>query len=417
VILVGAAVLCTLVPGVLEAQADSPLPTLSDLGIGYMSAGGAVQLSFSGSLDLEGYAPGSQPPWLIPDTEPFATGRLRLFSDLFLGDSWFVTAELRVDGGEAPTRGRVDARLEQFFLRWTPSTPLFGIQVGKFVSPFGSYPSRHHTPADPLIRPPIMYEFRTMVSAEEVPGNSAQFLQWRDELAEEFRPIGAPPVWGAPYQWGGMAFGAVGPLDYRVAVVNSAPSSEPWEWALEPHFLDRPSFVAGAGWRFAPWLRAELWHNRGPYLQEEVRGSFPGDAGPWDYDQILWGGEVVFQRGHTTVRGEVLHDTWEVPNVEQDVLDVSYSVEWHRKFGPDWFAAARFGGIEFNRIRFSGTRYDGTFAEGEGSWDFPVRRLQVGGGWRALMNAGIRAEYAWNWSLGPLDPMGDLLSIQLWWHF
>jgi hypothetical protein len=199
--------------------------------------------------------------------------------------------------------------------------------------------------------------------------------------------------------------------------MNSAPSSEPEEWGIRANPMDRPSFVAALGWRFAPSFRLEGWYNRGPYLQEEPLGVLPGATGASDYLQTLRGGEATFQRGYTTIRAEVVHDVWEVPNVSEDVVDVSYSLEAQRKLGPSWYVAGRYSGMEFNRFPYQGIQYDGTFVQGEDRWDYPVRRLQLGAGWRLLANAELRGEYAWNRSTGPVDPMGDLLSLQLWWAF
>lgn len=413
-----AALWLSLGPHGVQGQDGSPFPTLSDLGLGYRSEGGLVELSLSGRLDLEAYAPGSEPPWLIPDTDPFATGRLRLFTDLFVGEAWYLTAELRADGGEAPRAGHFEARVEQLFLRWTPEAVPMALQVGRFASPFGSYPTRHHSVADPFIRPPLHYDFRTMVSGAELPGNSTQFMQWKDpELVPHFRPIGAPPIWGSPYQWGAMVMGAVGRLNYRAAVLNSAPSSEPEAWGWKANPMDAPSLVAAVGWRFLPSLRAEAWVNRGPYLEKDPLGTLPGEAEISDYTQLLRGGEVTYQRGYTTLRAELVHDVWEVPNVSEDVVDISYSLEAHRKLGPSWFVAGRFGAMEFNEFPFQGIQYDGTFVEGRDRWDDPVRRLQLAGGWRIYQNVEVRAEYAWNWATGPVDPMGDLFSMQLWWAF
>lgn len=411
-----AAALIALAPCAAHAQDGPALPTLESIGLGgWSTPNGFLQLALSGRADIEAYMPGADPAWLIQSTDPFVTPRIRFFTDLFVGATGYATAELRADGGEAPAAGRLEGRLEQAFVRWAPFDFL-AVQAGKFASPFGSYPSRHHTDADWFIRPPVMYEYRTMVSSQEAPLNEARFVAWKDD-PEQFRPIGAPPVWAAPYQWGGMAFGVFRDLSWRAAYVNSAPSSEPEEWEWNGGEFDRGNWIGALGWRFAPWVRVEASYNQGPYLQRAVRGPIPTGWDLADYDQFLWGLEALFELAHTQVRAEAFHDRWVVPNVADDPIDISWSVEARQKLHPDLFVAARLGQIRFNEIDYRGIDYDGVLVEGRDRWDYNARRFQVAFGYRLARNAEVRAEFMSNATEGPLDPDDDLFSIQLWWAF
>ena len=404
-------------PVAAPASAQS-LPTLSDLGLEWISPEGTVQLGLSGRLDLEAYAPtGSHEPWnapwIIPATDPFFAGRVRLFGDMFLGSHLFVSTELRVDRGEEPRPGPWDARLDQLFVRLGPVGGVF-LQAGKFVSPFAGYPQRHHTDRDPFIRPPLPYEYRTMVSAEVIPTNSAEFADWKLD-PEQFRPIGAPPVWGAPYQWGAMLMGRAGEVDFKAAVMNSAPSSEPeeWEWSTNP--MDRPSVVLGLGYRFSPGFRADVGYNSGPYLTDRPLGPFPAGQGPADYRQIMLWARAVVESGRTVVRVEGLHDRWQVPNVPQDPVDVSFSAEVEQTLTAGFYVAGRLGAVLFNSIDASGLSYVGSSYTNE-QWDYNAYRLQAAAGYRIARNLGARAEYAINWTAAPTGS-ADLLSIQLWWQY
>jgi hypothetical protein len=136
----------------------------------------------------------------------FLAPRLRLFTDLFAGDHLYGLVELRGDRGDAPVAGAWDARVEQAFLRVGTASGSVAVQAGRFASPFGSYPLRHLTPQDPFIRPPLIYDSRTVMCAGIAPGSLQGFLTWRDR-PDEFRHLGAPPIWGVPYQWGVMASG------------------------------------------------------------------------------------------------------------------------------------------------------------------------------------------------------------------
>lgn len=406
-------------PAPAAAQA---LPTLRDAGLEWISEDGAVQLGLSGRMDLEGYLPGDSPPWIIPETSAFVAGRARLFADLFAGRYVQSSVELRVDRGEEPRAGPLEARMDQAFVRLGPlsagSTVAASVQLGKFVSAFGGWAQRHHTTRDPFVRPPIMYDHRTMVIAGIAPGSTAGFVAWKDDIPRDFRPIGAPPMWGAPYQWGAMLMGGGGPLAFRAAAMNSAPSSEPEAWAWDADRLRRPSWVAHLGYQLSPALRLGGSYNRGPYLETPVEGALNAGREEADYVQELFGVEAVIARGGLTLRGEALADRWEVPNVPEDAWDLSYYVEGQYDVAAGAYVAARWGAIWFNELGEG----DGGSALYGGSddlrWDYNVRRLQLAAGYRVARDVGVQAEYMLNGSDDPAeDSAGSLLSLQLWWQY
>ena len=408
----GAALLAALLAGAgdLRAQLIGELPTLERVYIS--SASGSFQLGFSGRLDLEGYLPQDDPAWIIPATEPFLAPRLRLFADGFLGDHVQTTAELRVDRGEEPTADDIEVRIEQVFVRLMHAAGV-AVQAGKFVSPFAGYPQRHHTEGDPLIRPPLSYDYRTVLEASRAPGSAVALLAWKDKPAEH-RPRGSPIVWGTPYQWGAMATMAVGRVSGRAALMNSVPSSGPEEWGLEGGF-DAPAVVVNVGAQLTPALRLEASHSRGPWLDEGV-GGLPPLAGAEDFAQHIWAAEAAFALGRTKLRAEIFHDSWEVPNVSDDAVDISWYVEGEQVVATGFALAARYGRIHFMELE-SGPG-DPAYGSGDSArWDYGVSRLQLGAGYRVARNAGVRAEATLNGSASPQTLRDNLFSLQLWWEF
>jgi hypothetical protein len=384
-------------------------PTLVGLGAAWSSANGGVQLNLSGRLLLEGYFPDDHPAWLINETEAFAAGELSLFSDLFLGEHLLVVNELRLDRGETPTADEWDPRIEQLFLRYTPWLEHQAyLQLGRFVSPFGAYPQRHDTPADPFIRPPLPYEFRTMICPSLAPGSNDGFIYWRD-VPERFRSMGAPVIWNSPYQIGAMVAAAGGPVSARLAMMNSAPSSPPDDWNYVPGDHYDPSWVAHLSYRVLPELSVGVSYNIGPYSETEIEETLPEGTSINDFDQEIWGFELNFTSGWTELRGEVFLDRWEVPNVIDDPEDVSYYLELKRKLSTSVWVAARYGGIHFRRIAESDGELD--------LWDYDVQRWQVAVGYRINRAMEVRAEMMWNDIDSPVEEVGDLLSLQLRWAF
>ncbi|MBI4408998.1 MAG: adenylate/guanylate cyclase domain-containing protein [Gemmatimonadetes bacterium] len=407
---IATALVTLLVP--VQASAQLPLdpPTLAERGIRYVSASGFLEIVPSGRLDLEGYFPQESPPWLIPVQGSFVAPRLRLIVELFAGEHVAGFAELRGDRGEEPSSGRLQARVEQAFVRVTPWRGReLHLQAGKFVTPFGDYAQRHHTVFDPLIRPPLPHDYRTMVCGPLAPGSVDGFLGWKNKVPMDFRPLGAPVVWGVPYQFGALAFGKAGRLSFRVAALSSAPSSEPEEWDPRLDQERNPSVVAHLGWQPLPELALGASYSQGPFMSEELKAPLPAGTSVDDFDQVLWGFHAAFQRGSAQLRGELFLDDWHVANVPQEVRDVSYYLEAVLTLAPGLYTAARYSAIHFNEL----TRSDGR----REPWDYDIRRWQLGAGYRLARNLGVRAEYAWNRALGPVDPRDDLASVQAWWLF
>ncbi len=403
------------------AAGAQSLPTLRELGLEWISADGAVQLGLSGRMDLEAYVPGDAPPWIIPETEPFVAGRARLIADLFVGRWVFSSVELRVDRGEEPKAGPLDARIDQAFVRLGPVGPV-SAQLGKFVSPFGGWPQRHHTERDPFVRPPLMYDHRTMICPAIAPATTAGFVDWKDDIPMDFRPLGAPPVWGAPYQWGAMLLGERGRVRYRLAAMNSAPSSEPEAWGWDPDRFQHPSWVAHLAAQLSPELGVGASYNRGPYVEPLERGELDAGAMRTDYVQELFALEATYARGGIVLRGEAMADRWEVPNVPEDAWDFSYYVEAQYDVVAGGYLAARWGEIRFNELEGqAGAGYGvGVYERPsyDPRWDYDARRLQLAGGYRLSRTVGVQGEYAFNDIDDPAgDAVGDLFSVQIWWRY
>lgn len=397
--------------GSLHAQADG-LPTLEGLGFRYSSASGAVQLVLSGRLGVQGYVPEDEPTWLIATTTPFAAVRAQLFADLFIGNRVYGLVELRADRGHVPSDEPLQARIEQVFLRLRPSvTQRITLQAGKFASPFGAYAARHHTESDPLIRPPLPYDQRTLVSSRFVPRGLDGFLEWKDAVSER-RPRGAPVVWDVPYPWGALATAGLGPFGARLAVLGSAPSGGPESWELSARRFRHPSIMAGVAYQIVPDLSAGVAWSRGPYLEPLTGGTLPAGSEISDFVQETAAVDAAYSRGRTSVRAELFFNRWDVPNLSEDPLDVSFYIEGVTRFFVGVFIAARYGEIRFNRMG------EGTTAARAGErWDLNQRRLQLGGGYRLVHNAELRAEYLVNQTTGMVDPRDNLLSLQFSWDF
>ena len=404
-VLAGALLLCA---GALPAPAAAQAwPTLQELGLAYVSPSGALQVSWSGRLDVEALRFTGRNAGLAEGEGSLLAPRARLFTDVFLGDAVYGLVELRADRGEAPVAGKWDARVEQAFLRLNSAGGGLSVQAGRFASPFGSYPLRHLSEADPFVRPPLPYDYRTMMCASIAPPNTERLLAWRDDPAT-FRDIGAPPVWEVPYQWGVMLAGVRDVLSYRFAVMNSAPSSPPEAWGFDVERFRHPSVVAGLGVRVTPSLSLGASWDRGPWLEPLKKGSLPVGRTRWDYVQEIASVDLSWARGPVVARAEVLHDRWQVPNVGDDPVEWGYSLEVQTDLSAGLSAAVRAGFLDFRPLENgAATR----------NWDFDAARYEASLAYRLARNAGILASVAFNDQHAAIDPADDLLALRLWWAF
>ena len=426
-------------PSLASAQGGD-WPTLSGAGVEYISGSGFLQVSLSGQLDYEAFHvndswngllrhSASQAP--VPEETlsclachegtAFAgpggrlgAHRLRVFADVFLGDHVYTLMEVRSDRGAAPTDGPTQTRIEQAFVRLTAGTGSAGLQLGRFASPFGSYPLRHLTVVDPFLRPPLAYDYRTTMSTTLAPVSAPQLVNWRS-APHFFRAAGAPPVWEVPYQWGAMLFGSVGPLDLRLAAMNSAPSSAPAAWAFEWSRLDHPSVVAGARAKLGPSLELGMSYNRGPWMERlVVENPEPGFVPPslYDFDQELVSADFSFAQGPMMLRGEVIRDQWDVPNLEAHPTEVSYSLELQWDLWAGVSAATRVGYLDFRPLE--GDAGLGYQAE---DWDYDVYRYEGSLGYRLARNAGILVSAYRQIQRTGEDGDTHLIGARMWWAF
>lgn len=369
---------------------------------------GPLQIQPSARIDLLGFAPQQQPAWMVSDSSAFLATRSSAYFDIFAGRHLYSLVELRADRGETPSSGNLQVRVEQAFVRWTPFTKSdASLQVGRFVSPFGNYPQRHHSSSDPLIRPPLAYDYRTMICGEIVAPTRDDFIDWKD-APSFWRPIGLPPIWAAPYQLGAMLIGSYKRASYRLALMNGAPSAEPNVWNYLPKRFSDMSYVANVGMQITPELRVGASYSDGPYMAPGIDSVLPAGKTSADYYQRLMGIEASATRGFLELRGEYLHDIWEVPNVEgEDAIDDSWYIESKVKLGVGAFVSARLNGIHFNELTYQ----NGTHSP----WDYDVHRLQLGAGYRVSQPLELRAEWMLNRTAGPADPKDNLFVVQASW--
>jgi hypothetical protein len=205
-----------------------------------------------------------------------------------------------------------------------------------------------------------------------------------------------------------MVSGARGALGYRIALMNSAPSSAPSAWGWSAERMRHPSMVAGITAALTPELAVAASYNRGPWLEEPTRGTIPAGRDRWDYLQTLMSIEMTWARGPVMVRTEAVHDRWEVPNMPQAPVELAGSVEVQADLAAGLFAGVRAGLLDFRPVELP---------TGARDWDYDVERYEASLGYRLDRNAGILASWASQPGRSALEGRAGLLALRLWWAF
>ena len=383
-------------------QAQEWLDRLDDT-LSLRSRNGVFQARLSGLFDLEGYYVDQRPPGLLYPTQSFANYRTRFFIDATAGKHFYAFLQARLDRGFDPGETDFEARLDEYFLRWTPlDDRRVNLQVGKFATVVGNWVSRHYSWDNPLITAPLPYQNLTTVSDGDIPASPAAFLARRSlpEMKDPWLPV----IWGPVYATGAELFGSLGKFDYAVDIKNAAISSNPYSWGPGNTGWQYPAFSARFGYRpNAAWEHAVSF-SYGPYLSSEAQDELPSGSSLEDYSQITLNYNASYAWHRWQFWGEVFLTRFQVPNVgNANVL--SYYVEAKYKITAGLYAAAR-----WNQQIF------GTIANGLGgsqTWDNDIACIDLALGYRFTRHLQTKIQYSFGHREGSLQQGEQLVAAQV----
>ena len=130
---------------------------------------------------------------------------------------------------------------------------------------------------------------------------------------------------------------------------------------------------------------------RGAFVSLAAARAALDDDRAGDFTQTLWGGDVEYSRDYYLVRMESVVSTWTIPisgaSIEVPLRAFTTSVEGRYKIRPGLYAAARVDHLGFSEI-------DGS--AGLRTWEAPVTRLEVGGGYSIQRNLVLKLAYQHN---------------------
>src|SRR5262249_14175217 len=130
----------------------------------------------------------------------------------------------------------------------------------------------------------------------------------------------------------------------------------------------------------------------GPFVTSAAAEAAVGYASSTDFTQTAWGTDVEYSRDYYLIRFQSIWSAWRVPQLGVPVIDLplralATSVEGRYKLRPGLYVAARVDHLGFSEV--VGTQRTAT-------WDAPVTRAEVGGGYSIQRNLVVKLALQYN---------------------
>jgi hypothetical protein len=331
--------------------------------------------------------------------------RLDLSASVKAGDHLTLLGEVRSDNLGRPRPYALYARIRP----WT--TRALDIQAGRIPPTFGAFAHRTYAWDNPLIGYPLAYQYLTSLRPDSLPANADDLLRMRGRGWLSHFSIGnVAPEQGMPLvsvlRWDtGVQVHAASDLAEATASVTAGTLSSPTfhndtggqQFAGRLALHPVAGLVLGASAAHGPWVS-----------QSALRGVL-GNGRSSDFAQTAWGGDVEYSRDYYLVRVETVFSQWTVPSVDAPFISeplgaLATSVEGRYKITAGLYAAARLDHLGFSEV---------TGSAGRATWEAPVSRIEVGGGYSIQRNLVFKLSYQHNSRDTARVPLLNLVAAQL----
>jgi hypothetical protein len=323
-----------------------------------------------------------------------------------LSDRFSVVAELRSENFEYVTPFALYARI-----RPLPDKRI-DVQIGRIPPTFGSFSRRAYGQGNPLIGYPLAYQYLTSLRADSTPADVDELLRNRGRgwlstfsIGNQVPDRGVPLVSAFTWDTGVQVSTSWNIVTTTVAVTNGTASS--------PRVSDdnggkqiavRASATPVTGLTVGGSLA------RGEFLSRRVRAMLADDGR--SYDQRAAEIDVEYSRDHWLARAETVMSEWTVPigtfGSAATLRAVATAIEGRYTVAPGWYGAARVEHLGFNRV---------ASATQNGTWEAPLTRVEVGGGYYLQRNVIIKSSLQFNRRDGGRVTSATLLAGQLLYWF
>lgn len=325
---------------------EDPLDALANA-LTFSSPDGALHARVSGTANLEFYhGDQSETGFVFSESPSLFVPRLITYLDVQYGKRWYGFAQARVDRGFDPSDAGLEARLDEYALRYAVAPEgRCCVQIGQFASVVGSWSARHDPWDNPFVGAPMLYEHMTGVNQARA-ATSFSDLTTRDEDIEyEYTPI----VWGPAYTSGASIFGKLEKFDYAAEIKNVGPGSVPESWSVTKIGFEEPAYAFRLAYRPSMKWKFGVSYSDSVYLLPEGVSSIPAGFKRRDYRQQLIGQELSFAWRRLQVWAEVYRAEFNVPTLGKVRTTAGY-LETRYKFTPQFFGALRWNRQVFSSL-------------------------------------------------------------------
>jgi hypothetical protein len=281
------------------------------------------------------------------------------------------------------------------FVRYRPwRSRAIDVQVGRVPPTFGAFARRTYAADNLLIGYPLAYQYLTSLRPDALPANADELLRMRGRGWLSSYSVGRlTPEQGLPlvsaFRWdtGVQLHAANDLMNGSVAITTGSLGN--------PLLGDDNAGKQVAG-RYSltpiPGLIVGVSGARGPYLTREATRSAGAERSNGSFTQTAFGADAEYSRQYYLVRFETVVSEWRIPLIAAPAIDlplraVATLVEGRYKIRPGLYAAARLDHLGFSQVAGTG-RID--------SWEAPVTRVEIGGGYSLLRNLLFKASFQRN---------------------
>lgn len=359
---------CLETPAAAQTLPSTPI-VLAD---GHLSLGADVSATIGPDDAVNGY-------FNFTDYDHSALRMLRvdLTASARLNDHLSVLADIRSENADVPTPYGLYVRIRP----WT--TRNFDIQAGRVPPTFGAFPRRTYASDNLLIGYPLEYQYLTSLRADALPATPDELLRMRGRGWLSSFSLGNPksehglPI-ATAFQWdtGVQVHGGTDAIDLTGSITAGSLSNPlVRDDNNGKQFAGRIAFHPFAG------LIVGASGSRAPFVTRSAAAAVPG-ADPGALVQSAVGADIEYSREYYLVRFETIVSDWTLPSTPSlhlagPLRAVGSSVEGRYKITPGFYVAARADHLSFSDI---------AAAAGRTSWEAPVTRVEIGGGYSIQRN-------------------------------
>ena len=288
------------------------------------------------------------------------------------------------------------------------------VQVGRIPPTFGAFTRRAYGHDNPLIGYPLAYQYLTSLRHDAIPLNADELIRMRGRgWLSQFGGGNLTPARGLPlvtvFSWDTGLQVTTGwrAVEMTASVTNGSASSPRVEddnggKQIAARVVARPAAGLVVGTSFA----------RGAFVDDAVFETVVPAADTRAMQQAF-GLDVEAARGRWMTRADAVLSDWTLPVVGTPRIDnplraIAVSLEGRVTVMPGLYAAARAEHLTFSRV-WGVTRTD--------TWDAPVTRVEVGGGYYLQRNLIARFSVQVNRRDGGRVTASTLPAVQLLYWF